>query len=200
MLSDHCTVDSDGEVRRAYHRFFVPGQAVIRYTPTSGGDTQPMTIVSTIIEVSPEGLMVRSHWDIPLKHKLTILVTLGDDTVPLLGQAVHCTGTVSGYKVGIHLQFDDRENIPALPPRRLRPVDEQVKYRREQTADWFNGPSHASSNRSAFTLPVNREPDAVSNSAVLGYLFRNWTTTLVFLGYVAAISYVVGKLLLPALQ
>ncbi|MFQ5806250.1 MAG: hypothetical protein ACE5I3_07365 [Phycisphaerae bacterium] len=72
-------------------------------------DGTPRTLTASLLQVSADGLMARSHTPIPLSIPVWIEVTLEDDTFALLGQVAHSTQTVGGYKIGIHLRFPEQE-------------------------------------------------------------------------------------------
>lgn len=58
-----------------------------------------------ILQISNEGLMVRSHQPIEMHTRMAIEAVLGDDVIRLIGTVRHCTLTVGAFKIGVELQF-----------------------------------------------------------------------------------------------
>lgn len=68
-------------------------------------DAPPLTM--TLLDISPNGVMLRSFE--PLKRGVGIgmLLTIGEDEAWLQGYVMHCTPMLGGHKVGVQLHFDD---------------------------------------------------------------------------------------------
>lgn len=60
-----------------------------------------------LLNISEGGLMLKQSRRIPIQTDLRIEVTLGDDTLALIGRVVHATETLGGFKIGVELQFTD---------------------------------------------------------------------------------------------
>ncbi len=88
-------------------------------------ETRPAELRVTLLNAALDGLMTRSREELPERVSVVLVLTTADDVEHrLLGEVVHCTGTVGGYKVGIRLRFAEPARIPGagpVPRRRLGP-------------------------------------------------------------------------------
>jgi hypothetical protein len=58
-------------------------------------------------EVSVSGVMARYHQRLPESAPVRMEVRIGEYWLAVLGEIVHCTETIGGYKVGIRLHFPE---------------------------------------------------------------------------------------------
>lgn len=97
--------------RRRHHRGDTPGSAGVTFTPDGGSPEEPIVAICNVLQISAEGLTLRSRQDIPPETQVAIDLRLGEQTLALSGQTVHSTGTVGAFKVGVKLKFVE----PAAP-------------------------------------------------------------------------------------
>jgi hypothetical protein len=81
---------------------------MVKLTFEEGG--APIVRTGSLLNASDSGLMVKQHKEIPCYTKVQIELTVGDEVLALTGRVAHATQTVSGFKVGIELQFPDRQD------------------------------------------------------------------------------------------
>ena len=104
ILSHYVTPEIEPPIRRKSRRHGVEF-GVVRLQYQEDGESTDRTV--SLLQVSDEGVMVKSHKPIKARIQLRMNITLENDTVSLSGQVSHCTQTVGGYKVGIELEFSD---------------------------------------------------------------------------------------------
>ena len=61
-----------------------------------------------LLNASSSGLMIKQFDDLPVDTPTRIDLTIGEDSVTLIGRVVHSTQTLGGYKIGIQLEFDQQ--------------------------------------------------------------------------------------------
>ena len=59
-----------------------------------------------IMEVSPDGISVKSIDECSVGLRINLLVNLDGLPIPLYGTVMHCTQTIGGFKIGVRLEFD----------------------------------------------------------------------------------------------
>jgi len=93
--------------RRRNQRYAVDATQVnVLFSPPDGHG--PVVLPASLLEVSADGMMIRTHKAIPNETELALrMMFFGLDGLELivLGHVVHCTETVGGYKIGIALDF-----------------------------------------------------------------------------------------------
>ncbi len=106
ILSRCVRPEVEPPVRRKSRRYGVEfGVARLLYQE----DDVPVERTAPLRDISPDGLMVKSHKRIRVGTPVWLTVTLEDTTFALVGRVAHSTQTVGGYKVGIQLHFPEEE-------------------------------------------------------------------------------------------
>lgn len=106
IFSRHISPDVEPAIRRKSRRYGLEfGVARLQYLE----DGTPLNRTVPLLQISAEGLMVKSRKPIQAYTPLRMEVTLDDDTFALNGRVLHCTQTVGSYKVGIELRFPDED-------------------------------------------------------------------------------------------
>lgn len=108
----YATVIAAPPVKRRHPRYDTTGRAKL----SKAGSQAVLVETCALLQVSAEGLTLRSHDEIPLHELLAIEVRLTDRAVLLHGRVVHCTGTVGGYKLGVLLTFDESPSVEQAAP------------------------------------------------------------------------------------
>ena len=103
IVSRYVSPETEPPVRRKYRRYGMVGVAQLSYQE----DARPLTCTLSVLQISAEGLMLRSHKALPVGTPVQMEVTLEDEPLPLVGWVRHTTQTVGGYKIGVELQFPE---------------------------------------------------------------------------------------------
>jgi hypothetical protein len=107
IVARNAEMDPQILVKRGAERYDVPfGQVTVYFR-----DEPRRPFTATLMQVSLGGLMLRTFDRIPSTAKAALHILVGDDECVVHASAVHCTDTVSGYKVGFQLEF----HAPAMP-------------------------------------------------------------------------------------
>ena len=105
MIAPYVTTEPEPGVRRAQRRYNVEGMVAVAPINAAGSQTAVRTV--SLLQLSDDGIMVRSHTDLPLDTIVGMQVYIEDHIFTVLGRVMHCTDTVGGYKIGIQLAFTD---------------------------------------------------------------------------------------------
>ena len=107
VVTRYATVIVAPPVKRRHPRYDATGQARL----SKAGSEAALVETCVLLQVSAEGLTLRSPDEIRLHELLAIEVRLPDRTVLLHGRVVHCTGTVGAFKLGVQLTFDESPRV-----------------------------------------------------------------------------------------
>ena len=110
FVARHFELDLDRLNRRVYQRRHKRseveyGQARVEFGPDPETRHVRRTEHLTVMQVSPDGVMLRGYEDVPSGTAVTLFVRIEEDCVNLRGVIRHTTMTLGGYKIGIELQF-----------------------------------------------------------------------------------------------
>jgi hypothetical protein len=95
------------EHRRRHPRAQFAGLTRIAYERFDG---TPHVEECAVLNVSEGGLLLRGRFKVPLEELVAIQLDMGQESLHLCGQVMHCTPTVVGYKIGIKLIFSVSDN------------------------------------------------------------------------------------------
>lgn len=115
LVSRQFELDADRLERRMYHRRhrrhgLEYGQARIEYAADDPGVRRRPAEHLTVLQISPDGLMLRGFDPPPLGATVMLTVYVEDSVCVLRGAIRHVTQTLGGYKVGVELVFDGAES------------------------------------------------------------------------------------------
>lgn len=75
-------------------------------------DHRPIELRVKLMNASPDGVMVLSREAVPEDIAAVVAFSGDRDTeYVLVGDVVHCTSTVGGYKIGIRLRFQITDDV-----------------------------------------------------------------------------------------
>jgi len=103
ILNSSVTSEFEPKIRRAFRRYHIQGDATLLFDDDEG----PCKRVFRLINVSLEGIMGTTTTPVPSGVACRIRMPIDDQALELTGRVVHCTGSLSGCKVGIHLTFPE---------------------------------------------------------------------------------------------
>jgi len=106
LLSRHAAPDLDLPLRRKHQRLPVR-MGIVKLSRV--GETKPLVHTISLLDVSTEGLTVKTEAVVPVRAWVRVEGAVMYDRFVLIGQVVHSTLSVGGYKTGIQLQFDGGE-------------------------------------------------------------------------------------------
>ena len=99
---------------------------------------------ATLLQVSLEGLMLRTFERIPRGTVVALHIFVGDDECVVHAESMHSTDTVSGYKIGFRLQFSDAPTPAAKNPAGgAAPIPAAAPdppRQRSRISEFFRGP------------------------------------------------------------
>jgi hypothetical protein len=105
MIERYVTDEPEPPVRRGQRRYTVDGMVTLAVLSADGNGVHTAVRTAPLVQVSDEGIMIRSHAELAQDTVVAMQVYLEDDNFALLGRVMHCTDTIGGYKVGIQLAF-----------------------------------------------------------------------------------------------
>lgn len=107
IVARNINVEVDSLAKRGDHRHDLPyGHATIHFLEALPGAKTAKPMTCTLLQVSGSGLMVRAFdGNFSRGQLLAIHALVGEDEAVLRGRVRHCTQTISGYKIGIELEF-----------------------------------------------------------------------------------------------
>ncbi len=113
VLCRHFELAEEPPIRRAhrrdYFRYDTPvGAARVEYLSAAAGNKLTQ-VWGALLDLSPRGVMIRSHLAIRESTVCRMEVALEDEIIDVQGIVRHCTETVGGYKIGIELCFEAAE-------------------------------------------------------------------------------------------
>ncbi|HSW45778.1 MAG TPA: PilZ domain-containing protein [Phycisphaerae bacterium] len=91
--------------RRQNPRYNAGTVVTLVFDPEQGSEKAPRELTSSVLDISPTGMMLRCHWEIPHDTPVGIKWYQENDVEALSGIVRHCTSTVGAFKVGIELRF-----------------------------------------------------------------------------------------------
>lgn len=106
IVARHAMNEEEPPIRRGDRRHAVDyGTAKLVFMQDTLGRLRTIVRTTPLLQISREGMMVKSHADVPVDAVVGLRVELGEDSFALLGRVVHSTQTLAGYKVGLQLAF-----------------------------------------------------------------------------------------------
>ena len=187
LVSAYPAGTSSWEVRRHHVRHRVHVSASVCFTIEHLGKESTTRVPCSVENASVSGLMLHSDVAIAPHTSLELQVYLDEEIVRLSGWVVHTTGTINGVKIGTHLHFDETSCV--------------TRRERQTIAAAYSG-DEARVMAVAPRATVAPEPSKgrrllarVFSGASVGFSVEK----LLILGGVAAVSYVIGSMILPTL-
>ncbi len=96
--------------RRQHRRYAVTGEV----KAVGEMDGQPFKKTWPLLEASAEGLTAKATSEFLVGTSLILQIHLSNSSLTIRGRIKHCTQTLGGYKLGIHLQFSSEgQSFPA---------------------------------------------------------------------------------------
>ena len=111
VIAEYTPPVPEPSIRRRHQRCHTLASARVTFVPDGGSTEGPIVAICNVLEVSAEGLTLRSRQQIPPETQVAIDLRLGEQILALSGLTVHSTGTVGAFKVGVELKFVE----PAAP-------------------------------------------------------------------------------------
>ena len=105
IVSRHAIGRVQPPKQRREHRRHAEGPAKLVVRVASPLVDQPIVVISSLMEISPHGLTVRSQTAIPRQVPITAELHLQGEVLALSGNIKHCTELDDGFKLGIELDF-----------------------------------------------------------------------------------------------
>jgi hypothetical protein len=96
---------ADLPLRRRSPRYRVDKTVKVIIHPSIGAPKIPQELTCSVVEVSADGMMLRTRQEMRAYTKLTIEWADGEETLALPGKVRHSTGTVGAFKIGVELDF-----------------------------------------------------------------------------------------------
>ncbi len=93
--------------RRAHRRYQTSGVARLSSPPDANNSGNWIHTRARVVGISAGGISLRSYQAIPENSPVDVELYMADYAFTLSGTVVHCTQSVSGFRVGIELQFPD---------------------------------------------------------------------------------------------
>lgn len=111
IVARHFDLDVERMNRRLYQRRHKRydlefGQARVEFDAAPGDAKPRRPDHLTVLQISPDGLMLRGYDDIEGGTPITVTVNVGEDTAVLRGVVRHSTQTLGGFKLGVEISFD----------------------------------------------------------------------------------------------
>jgi hypothetical protein len=94
-------------LRRRQPRYHVQGPTRVAFSRHAGSSEASNAHTCSVLDVSEDGVMLRSREQVPLDTLLAIELYFGDQIITVFGTVVHCTQTVGAFKIGVKLRFDE---------------------------------------------------------------------------------------------
>lgn len=95
-------------LRRRSPRYSVDdGQITLVFNESPSQLAAPVVRAVALIDVSTDGVCVRTHKPIPVGTGLGMQVHVSGERFVLLGRVMHSTTTGDGYHIGVEIVFDD---------------------------------------------------------------------------------------------
>lgn len=99
--------------RRHEKRTQIPAMAVVQFEPADGRGGPTIYHNCQVLDVSANGLAVRTYRKIPPGTRLELELTLGGRGLVLTGTVAQCMGFPGSVRVGIALEFPTAEETSA---------------------------------------------------------------------------------------
>jgi hypothetical protein len=181
VVAEHARASGQQEFRRSNQRFPASGQAVLSLEKADG--EEELSLSGRIVEVSSTGLMLICLQNIS-SGRIAVTATFDGVVCHLVGRSMHCTSTVGGYKIGVHLDFEEGDADDSEYESMIVPEPEPLQHRPEVSAQ-----------------PVVRVEQVEENQpADEPYSTAVWLSTALFFGAIGAIAYTIGSVLISALR
>ncbi len=101
LLSGMVDPDLKKDYRRRTQRFAVNWDAKCTFTD----EGQILSRHGLVLDTSVEGLTIRTQFEI--NADMIVRIEINPEGTPFLlkGRVIHCTETIGGFKIGLHLMF-----------------------------------------------------------------------------------------------
>ena len=107
LVTQHGSGPAASLLRRRQLRYYVQGPTRVAFSRHADSGDASNAHTCSVLDVSNDGLMLRSREQVPLQTPLAIELYFGDQTITVFGTVVHCTQTVGAFKIGVKLRFDE---------------------------------------------------------------------------------------------
>ena len=103
ILATVVAAEFEPAYRRNHRRYPVHGE--VKVVGQLNG--QPFRRTMPLLEASAEGLTAKSETELPDDFRVEMTVHVTEEPLLMRGKIVHCTQTLGGHKVGIHIEFTE---------------------------------------------------------------------------------------------
>ena len=107
LVTQHGSGPAASLLRRRQLRYYVQGPTRVAFSRHADSRDASNAHTCSVLDVSNDGLMLRSREQVPLQTPLAIELYFGEQTITIFGTVVHCTQTVGAFKIGVKLRFDE---------------------------------------------------------------------------------------------
>ncbi len=107
LVAQHGSGAAASLMRRRQLRYHVQGPTRVAFSRHADSSEASNARTCSVLDISNDGLMLRSREQVPLQTPLAIELYFGDQTITVFGTVVHCTQTVGAFKIGVKLRFDE---------------------------------------------------------------------------------------------
>lgn len=94
--------DEGSGVKRQDRRKHISLVATVRAEDAAG---HPRKFLADLIQLSANGCMLKTDQELKAQTPISIECGFDEEVVELQGEVMHSTGTIGGYKTGVHLTF-----------------------------------------------------------------------------------------------
>ena len=106
LVAEYGTGPAASLLRRRQPRYYVQGPTRVAFSRDADCSEGPNARTCSVLDISNDGLMLRSREQLPVHTPLAIELYFGDQTITVFAAVVHCTQTVGAFKIGVKLRFD----------------------------------------------------------------------------------------------
>ena len=107
LVTQHGADAAASLLRRRQFRYYVQGPTRVAFSKHADSGAASNARTCSVLDISNDGLMLRSQEQVPVRTPLAIELYFGDQTITAFGTVVHCTQTVGAFKIGVKLRFDE---------------------------------------------------------------------------------------------
>ena len=208
VLARYAIDSEDSDVRRDDARYEVLADAVISYLPRFAEEhEQPVALFGKVFELSNRGITLRTQNQIPGDAQVEVQLMFEEGPVAVRGRAIHCTGTVGAFKIGVKLLLESTEHEETEQP------EEHVPDAKSPYAGWTGTPAYNIIEMPqmdpaliGYTPPTPSEVSSTASGNEPDFWTRHQkkvsgTIETVFcIGFISSVSVVVGRIILTAVQ
>ncbi len=112
VVARHALPLTEPQFKRRHHRYYTLRAARLAFTLHRGARAVTAVRSCKVIQISAEGLTLRSQERIPLRTQMAIELRCaepasGEAPFLVFGKVIHCTQTDDAFKVGVQLRFSE---------------------------------------------------------------------------------------------